>query len=133
MVMIWMSINSGMAVRHCNHILLYILTIRTQLLNMPSAPIKIWAHWGAPNPWKVCMILEALELPYTLQYLEFSEVKNEGYLLLTPNGRLPAMVDLNTGLTLWEVGLVVPYAYCSIDCLIVFSVWCYHPVYRRSV
>ncbi|KAL1601167.1 Transcriptional regulator ure2 [Nothophoma quercina] len=76
---------------------------------MPSAPIKIWAHWGAPNPWKVCMILEALELPYTLQYLEFSEVKNEEYLLLTPNGRLPAMVDLNTGLSLWESGAIIQY------------------------
>jgi glutathione S-transferase len=51
------------------------------------------------------MVFEALNLPYTLRYLEFSEVKNEEYLLLTPNGRLPAMKDSNTGLILWEVSL----------------------------
>lgn len=66
--------------------------------------VEIWAHWGAPNPWKVCMILEALNLPYSLHYLEFSEVKTEQYLELTPNGRLPTIQDPNTGLTLWEVG-----------------------------
>jgi glutathione S-transferase len=72
---------------------------------MSLVPLEIWAHWGAPNPWKVCMVFEALNLPYTLRYLEFSEVKNEEYLLLTPNGRLPAMKDSNTGLILWEVSL----------------------------
>lgn len=73
------------------------------LFTMSLKPVEIWAHWGAPNPWKVCMILEALNLPYSLHYLEFSEVKTEQYLELTPNGRLPTIQDPNTGLTLWEV------------------------------
>ncbi|KAL6405484.1 glutathione S-transferase [Ilyonectria robusta] len=34
--------------------------------------------------------------------LEFSEVKNESYLKINPNGRLPAIKDPNTGITLWE-------------------------------
>lgn len=70
---------------------------------MPLKTLEIWGHWGAPNPWKVCMILETLELPYTTRLLELNEVKSESYLALTPNGRLPTLKDPNTGLLLWEV------------------------------
>jgi glutathione S-transferase len=70
---------------------------------MSLTPLELWAHWGAPNPWKVCMILEVLHLPYKLHLLEFSEVKQPTYLALTPNGRLPTLKDPNTNLTLWEV------------------------------
>jgi glutathione S-transferase len=52
---------------------------------------------------KVAMVLEELSLPYEIHYLELSEVKNESYLEVTPNGRLPALTDPNTGITLWEV------------------------------
>jgi glutathione S-transferase len=70
---------------------------------MSLTPLELWAHWGAPNPWKVCMILEVLNLPYKLHFLEFSDVKQPSYLALTPNGRLPTLQDPNTDLTLWEV------------------------------
>lgn len=70
---------------------------------MSITPVELWAHWGAPNPWKVCMVLEALKVPYVLHFLEFSEVKQEFYVSLNPNGRLPTIKDPNTGLTLWEV------------------------------
>ncbi|KAF2029157.1 glutathione S-transferase [Setomelanomma holmii] len=76
---------------------------------MSVAPIDVWAHWGAPNPWKVCMVLEVLEVPYNLHFLEFSEVKQDSYLALTPNGRLPTIKDPNTGLTLWESGAIIQY------------------------
>lgn len=49
------------------------------------------------------MVLEELNLPYKMNQLEFSEVKTESYLKLTPNGRLPTLKDPNTGITLWEV------------------------------
>lgn len=52
---------------------------------------------------KVCMILEELELPYAVHQLEFSQVKEEHYVKLNPNGRLPTIKDPNTGITLWEV------------------------------
>ena len=52
---------------------------------------------------KVCIILEELNLPYVIHELEFNEVKNESYLELNPNGRLPTIKDPNTGVTLWEV------------------------------
>lgn len=50
------------------------------------------------------MVLEELSLPYTVNKLEFNEVKQESYVALNPNGRLPTMHDPNTGITVWEVG-----------------------------
>ncbi|KAH8891517.1 glutathione S-transferase [Thozetella sp. PMI_491] len=76
---------------------------------MPTKPIEVWGHWGAPNPWKVCMILEELGLPYTIHPMEFSEVKGEAYTKLNPNGRLPTIKDPNTGITLWESGAIILY------------------------
>ena len=70
---------------------------------MSIQPIKIWGHWGAPNPWKVCMVCEALKLPYDIEILELNEVKQEEYVKVNPNGRLPTIQDPNTGVTLWEV------------------------------
>lgn len=52
---------------------------------------------------KVCIILEELKLPYVIHQLEFSQVKEEHYVKLNPNGRLPTIKDPNTGITLWEV------------------------------
>lgn len=70
---------------------------------MAMLPLTLWGHWGAPNPYKVCIILEALKLPYKTNLLEFSEVKQESYIKLNPNGRLPTLQDPNTGVTLFEV------------------------------
>lgn len=76
---------------------------------MSVKPIELWGHWGAPNPWKVAMVLAALDVPYKVNFLELNEVKTESYLKLTPNGRLPAIEDPNTGLTLWESGAIIQY------------------------
>jgi glutathione S-transferase len=70
---------------------------------MSSTTIKfleLRGPWGAPNPWKVFMILETLSLPYTVHFLELLDVRTEDYLALTPNGRLPTLKDPNTGLIL---------------------------------
>ena len=66
-------------------------------------PLTVFGHWGAPNPWKVRIILEELEIPHEWREVEFSDVKSKEYLSITPNGRLPAIQDPNTGVTLWEV------------------------------
>ena len=88
---------------------------------MPLKPLTVYGHWGAPNPWyalllllidyfshlyayrKVAIILAELNIPYDWKELEFSEVKNPSYTKVNPNGRLPAIEDPNTGITLWEV------------------------------
>ncbi|KAJ5798425.1 glutathione S-transferase [Penicillium pulvis] len=76
---------------------------------MSPQPIKIWGHWGGPNPWKVIVLLEELDLPYNLELVEFSDVKKPEYLDVNPNGRLPTIEDPNTGIVLWETAAIIPY------------------------
>ncbi|KAI0174447.1 thioredoxin-like protein [Pestalotiopsis sp. NC0098] len=76
---------------------------------MTLQPIELWGHWGAPNPWKVVIILEELKLPYKIHKLELTEVKSDDYVKLNPNGRLPTILDSNTGITLWESGAIIAY------------------------
>ena len=107
---------------------------RSILDTMSLQPIKIWGHWGAPNPWKVCTILEALGLPYKISYLELNEVKNEAYVKITPNGRLPTIEDPNTGVTLWEVRFTTKICPCRAGELTKRpAVWSHHPIPDRSV
>jgi len=71
-------------------------------------PIKVWGQ-GGPNPPKVAFILEELGLPYEIIAIPFSDVKKPEYLAINPNGRIPAIKDPNTGITLWESGAIVEY------------------------
>lgn len=68
-----------------------------------SKPIHLYSHATGPNPWKVVIFLEELGLPYETEFLDFGVMKQEPYLSVNPNGRVPAIKDPNTGITLWEV------------------------------
>lgn len=65
--------------------------------------MTLYAHFGGPNPWKVAIICEELDLPYQLKFMDLTEVKSEPFLSLNPNGRLPVLEDPNTNVRLWEV------------------------------
>ena len=71
-------------------------------------PIKVWGA-GGPNPPKVAIVLEELGLPYEKVLISLTEVKQPDYLEINPNGRIPAIYDPNTDLTLWESGAIVLY------------------------
>ncbi|KAJ5802316.1 uncharacterized protein N7503_004766 [Penicillium pulvis] len=71
-------------------------------------PIKLWGK-GGPNPPRVAIILEELGLPHEFQPITLADVKTPEYLAVNPNGRLPAIYDPNTDLTLWESGAIVEY------------------------
>lgn len=75
----------------------------------PIKPITLHAHTSGPNPWKVVIILQELELPYTLVYETPATIKAAPYTDVNPNGRVPAIRDPNTGITLWESGAIVEY------------------------
>lgn len=77
--------------------------------NASLKPIIVWGHNVGPNPIKVRMILEELDVPFDFKLIEFDEMKQEAFLKLNPNGRVPAIEDPNTGLTLWESGPIVEY------------------------
>ncbi|KAJ5226100.1 glutathione S-transferase nitrogen catabolite repression regulator [Penicillium chermesinum] len=76
---------------------------------MSLQPIKVWGHAGTPNPLKVVMILEELKLPYEHTFLDLKELKNEPYTSINPNGRVPAIEDPNTGISIWESGAIIEY------------------------
>ncbi|KAL2832864.1 glutathione S-transferase [Aspergillus cavernicola] len=72
-------------------------------------PITLYGHHAGPNPKKVAMVLEELNLPYEIKLLEFPKMKQPAYEKVNPNGRVPAIQDPNTGLTLWESGAIIEY------------------------
>lgn len=61
------------------------------------------------SPRKVAIILEELGIPYTSVIQDISKVKQAPYTDVNPNGRLPAIEDPNTGVTLWESGAIIQY------------------------
>nr|XP_001391317.2 glutathione S-transferase Ure2-like protein [Aspergillus niger CBS 513.88] len=76
---------------------------------MSLKPITLYGHTMGPNPWKVAMVLEELEIPYKTIYIAAADVKKEPLTLVNPNGRVPAIEDPNTGITLWESGAIIEY------------------------
>ena len=54
-------------------------------------------------------MLEELGLPYETQIIDFSELNKEPFEKLNPNGRVPAIEDPNTDMTLWESGAIIEY------------------------
>ncbi|RDW62515.1 hypothetical protein BP5796_10817 [Coleophoma crateriformis] len=76
---------------------------------MSLKPLTLWTHDSGPNAWKVAMILEELNVPYTNKFLAMPDMKKEPYESINPNGRVPAVEDPNTGITLWESGAIIEY------------------------
>jgi GSH-dependent disulfide-bond oxidoreductase len=67
---------------------------------------------ATPNGWKISIALEELGLPYTVHPLAFStqEQKQEWFLKLNPNGRIPAIVDRgNDDFAIFESGAILIY------------------------
>lgn len=65
-----------------------------------------------PNGWKVSIALEEMQLPYTYRSLKLSEneQKQEWYLKLNPNGRVPTIIDHdNDDFVVFESGAILIY------------------------
>jgi GSH-dependent disulfide-bond oxidoreductase len=66
-----------------------------------------------PNGYKVAIALEELELPYTLHALDLAkrQQKEDWYLRINPNGRIPAIVDIDGGdkFPVFESGAILIY------------------------
>ncbi|KAI1333067.1 glutathione S-transferase [Xylariaceae sp. FL0255] len=75
----------------------------------PPKPIKIWLTPPGPNPWMVVVICEKLGLNYEFEVFEFKDIKSMPFIGINPNGRVPAIEDPNTGVTLWESGAIIQY------------------------
>jgi glutathione S-transferase len=53
--------------------------------------------------------MEELGIPYEIEGIRFEEVKSARFLAVNPNGRVPAIEDPNTDVTLWESGAIIEY------------------------
>ena len=67
--------------------------------------------WSTPNGRKVSIMLEETGLAYTAHGIDIT--KNEqfepGFLKISPNNRIPAIVDRTNGQTLFESGAILMY------------------------
>jgi glutathione S-transferase len=77
--------------------------------------ITLYSHVLGPNPWKVAVILSALGLEYKTIFVSFDKVKFPPFTNINPNGRLPAIIDPNKNITLWESGAIVEYLIDTYD------------------
>ncbi|MDI1485720.1 MAG: hypothetical protein OHK93_003909 [Ramalina farinacea] len=80
-----------------------------------SKPLKLYSSIGVPNPPKVAIILEELQLPYSTSLLDFPSMKQDPYTSINPNGRVPALQDPNTGITVWESSACIEYLLDTYD------------------
>ena len=67
---------------------------------------------STPNGHKVSCLLEALEMPYEVHSVNLAEgeQKKPEFLKISPNGRIPAIVDTdNDGLSIFESGAIMLY------------------------
>ena len=65
-----------------------------------------------PNGWKASVTLEELETPYETHFVNLGkeEQKQEWFLKINPNGRIPAIVDRDAGdLAVFESGAIMIY------------------------
>jgi len=65
-----------------------------------------------PNGRKVSIMLEEIELPYTLKHIHLTamEQKEDQYLEINPNGRIPTIVDRDNGdFSVFESGAILIY------------------------
>lgn len=54
-------------------------------------------------------LFEELELNYEVKSFRFDDIKKKPFIDINPNGRVPAIEDPNTDLTLWESGAIYQY------------------------
>jgi GSH-dependent disulfide-bond oxidoreductase len=65
-----------------------------------------------PNGWKASIMLEEIGLPYTVKPIRLGQLeqKQEWYLKLNPNGRIPTIVDHDEGgFAVFESGAILIY------------------------
>ena len=67
--------------------------------------------WSTPNGRKVSIMLEELELPYRVFPIDITkgEQHAESFVTISPNHKIPAIVDHDSGIRLMESGAILMY------------------------
>ncbi|CAH2354402.1 putative glutathione S-transferase-like protein Gedep [[Candida] railenensis] len=99
-----------------------------------STHLKLYTA-GTPNGHKVTILLELLGLEYDTQKLNFStsEQKEEWFIKLNPNGRIPTLVDSSTNTTLSETAAILQYLVDTYDKDNKFSYKVGTPLYYKQL
>lgn len=68
-------------------------------------------YWPTPNGWKVSIMLEELGIPYETHYVNIGagDQFKADFLKISPNNRMPAIVDRDTGTSVFESGAILWY------------------------
>ena len=67
--------------------------------------------WPTPNGRKISIMLEELQLPYDVYPINITKGEQHGldFLVMSPNNKIPAIVDNETGITMMESGCILLY------------------------
>jgi len=67
--------------------------------------------WTTPNGRKVSIMLEEVGLPYTAHAIDIGkdEQFDPAFLKISPNNKIPAIVDHDTGIAMMESGAILLY------------------------
>ena len=79
--------------------------------DQPSTPAMDLYTWSTPNGRKVSIMLEELEIPYRVFPVDITKgEQHEGRLAeISPNHKIPAIVDHQAGISLMESGAILMY------------------------
>lgn len=67
------------------------------------------------NPFKIAIIFQELDLPFQIKPVTLADLKKPVYELINLNGRVPAIKDINTGITVWESEVIIEYLISEYD------------------
>jgi len=67
--------------------------------------------WLTPNGRKISIMLEEVELPYNVIAVDIGRDQQHApeFLKISPNGKIPAIVDHDTGISMMESGAILIY------------------------
>lgn len=67
--------------------------------------------WATPNGRKISIALEEMQLPYTVHPIDLQKEEqfDSEFLELSPNNKIPALVDRSDGLRIFESGAILIY------------------------
>ena len=67
--------------------------------------------WSTPNGFKVAIALEEMGLDYEIKWVNIGagEQHEPDFLKVSPNGKIPAILDNETGISLMESGAILQY------------------------
>lgn len=76
----------------------------------PTSMIDLYTH-TTPNGRKISIMLEEVELPYKFHQVHINQGQQftPEYLAINPNGKIPAIVDHDAGITVFESGAILTY------------------------